>query len=115
MTEQILNITEKVGKNNKSYKNINLKDISISNYIIVEKNFAEGLKVQGKFGDVFSIGVKYKDETVSFWLNAKQHDKYKVIGGMGDKVKITAVERRFVNPKTKITMLLQDYEFEKVQ
>lgn len=115
MTEQKIDIKITTGKNGKEYKNLTLKDINIGNYIIVEKQFAEGLKVKGKFGDVYSIGVKYNDDLCSFWLNEKQHDKYKELGGIGDKLKITAKEERATNPKTKVVMLYVSFDFEKVE
>lgn len=113
--EQTLGIKEVTGKNGKNYKNLNLKDLEVGNHIEIEKTFVEGLKVEGKFGPVFSIGAKYKDEQISFWLNSKQHDRYKSIGGVGDKLTITAKEVKVVNPKTKVKMLIQDYDFALVE
>jgi hypothetical protein len=110
--EQKINITEKQGKNGKTYKNINLKDLDVGNYCIVEKQYAEGLKVQGKFGDVFSVGLKYCDESVSAWLNAKDNEVFKNLGGVGDRLKVTAEEMRATNPKTKVTMLYKKLKFE---
>jgi hypothetical protein len=114
MAEQNISVTVKAGKNGKEYRNINLKDIDVGNSIVVEKMFVEGLKVAGKFGDVFSVGVKYNDELVSFWLNIKQNEAFKSVGDVGDKIKVTAKEDRYQNPKTKVTMLVKNFDFEKV-
>lgn len=114
MTEQKIDIKKNMGKNGKEYSNLDLKTIEDGNYIIVEKMFPEGLKVEGKFGPVYSIGVKYNDELCSFWLNPKQNTAYKECGEVGDKIKVTAREEKIINPKTKVKMLVMRYYFEKV-
>jgi hypothetical protein len=114
--EQVLEITQ-----NGQYKNINLKPklnkgiagLKDSNYIIVTKTFAEGREVETKYGISYSCGVKYKGEDVSFWLNANEHEVYKSIGGIDDKVKITLYKEPFVNPKTGVEMLISRLKFER--
>lgn len=88
MEEQKLKIIE-VSKGDKVYKNLDLRELDVDKYIIIEKVYAEGMGVNGKYGKMFSIGVKYKDEVCSAFISDKQHEEYKVCGGVGDKVKIT--------------------------
>ena len=115
--EQDLNIVT-----NGQYKNINLKPrpmkgikgLESDNYIIVEKVFPEGYENQGKFGPSYSCKVLYKGEEVAFWLNEKEHNVYKDLGGQGDKVKITLKKEPYVNPKTGVEMLFNKLYFELV-
>jgi len=113
--EQTLEIVQ-----NGEYKNINLKPklnkgiagLNDGNFIVVEKVFAEGYEVESKFGKSYSCRAKYKGDEVSFWLNAKEHDVYKDLGGIGDSVKITLKKEAFVNPKTGVEMLIARLYFE---
>lgn len=103
--EQTLEIHTVTGKNGNEYKNIVLKPtkkqrqagvegLKPEHYIIVEKVFPEGFEnitvFDGKENKSYSCKVKYGDDEVSFWLNERQHEAYKVLGGEGSQVKITA-------------------------
>jgi hypothetical protein len=112
--EQVLKITEKAGKNGKTYKNINLKDLEIGNSAVIEKVFAEGIKVNGKFGEVYSIAVRYKDDVVSAFLSPKDYNVFNTLGAIGDKIQVSTEEARATNPKTKVTMLYKKLVFTKI-
>lgn len=108
MTEQKLEIIE-----NGQYKNINLKTkpenkktkkpmvpgIDKDNFIIVEKIYAEGYENPGNYGLSYSCKVIYLGEEVSFWLDEEEHDAYKEVGGVDDKVKITLTKEMLTNAK----------------
>lgn len=91
--EQDLKIVE-VTKGDKTYKNLDLRELDVGNFVVVEKTFAEGLPIKAKFGTMYSIGIKYKDVLASAFLSDKQHALYKDVGGVGDKVKITKFEEK---------------------
>lgn len=101
----------------KTYKNIDLKQLQDGEYVIVEKKFAEGRGVQGKFGKTYSCAVTYEGEDVTFWLREKyqEHQRYAETGGVGDKVKVTATEEKVINPKTKAKILVTKFYFDKVE
>jgi hypothetical protein len=95
----------------KGYKNLNLKTrpkkgikgLDNDQYIIVEKLFPTGYKVDTGFKDKegnpnynYSCKVKYNEQEVSFFLNEKEHEVYSQLGGIGDKVKITAKDEIYV-------------------
>jgi hypothetical protein len=113
--EQTLDIVE-----NGQYKNLNLKPkplkgikgIEPENYVIVEKVFAEGYELDGKFGKSYSCKVQYKGEEVTFWLNEKEHDVYKEICGVGDPVKIFLRRESYMNPKTGLEVIYNKLFFE---
>lgn len=109
MAEQELKIIE-VTKGDKTYRNLDFRELEVDNFIVVEKTFAEGLEVKGKFGPMYSIGIKYKDQECSAFLSEKQHKEYKEIGGVGDKIKITKYEAKI---KVKAgSMLVNRLKFE---
>lgn len=102
--EQELKVIE-----NGQYKNLILKPskkqreqgvegLKPGNYIFVEKTFPEGLEIPSKQftkpdgSPQLSYACKalYKGEEVSFFLKEQEHEAYKVLGGEGDKLKITA-------------------------
>jgi len=116
--EQKLNVVERNG-----YKNINLKPnpakgregLEDGNFIIVEKTFAEGREVVLPSHKFYSCGVLYGDEEVSFPLSAKEHDAWKDLGGIGDKIKITLKKEPFINKQTGLEMIAKRLYFEKVE
>lgn len=59
---------------------------------ILEKvDFAEGrLMPGGQFGPSYSCTAIYDGEKVSFFLKEYEHEQWKVCGGVGDKVKVSA-------------------------
>ena len=83
-------------KNGKEYKNINLKTrvsageviqgLEPNTFIIVQKKFPEGRPITEY--PLFSCGVVYNGEDVSFVLNDKEHEEFKKCGGTGDNIKI---------------------------
>lgn len=115
MAEQELQIIA-----NGEHKNINLKPklnkgiagLEEGNHVIVEKVFAEGYENDGKFGKSYSCKVKYKGEEVSFWLTEKEHEVYKTIGGVEDKVKITLTKENYVNKNTGVETRYNKLVFE---
>jgi hypothetical protein len=112
--EQNIDIKKNTGKDGKEYNNLYLKEIEDGNYIVVEKIFLEGLKRAGKFGKpVYSVGVKYKDELCSCWMNDKVYPDYQATGVVGDRIKISAKEEKVVL-KTGVKILVMRYTFEKV-
>lgn len=90
-----------------NFKNISLKQkweegtqvrpgLGDGEYIIVEKDtYNEGREVVTQYGKSFSCGVKYNDESVSFWLTPEEHEKYVSVAGIGDKVKILNLKETF--------------------
>lgn len=125
--EQELEIKTNIGKNGTEYKNINLKDksktnekgIQDGNYIIVEKTSVDGFEhvsptLKTAKGDPvisFSCKARYKGQDVSFWLSAREHELYKAVGGVGDKVKISLAEEKKVNPRTGVKNLIPVLSF----
>jgi hypothetical protein len=115
---------------NGEYKNLELKEkfkvidnqkqtvsagIPDGDYVIVTKEFAEGLEVNGKFGPSYSCKVTYDgNEGCSFWLKPKEHDAYKSCGGVGDRIKISMAKKPFVM-KNGAEMTKQELSFEKVE
>lgn len=112
----------------KGYKNLNLKTkakkgikgLEDSQYVVVEKLFPTGYKVDTSFKDKqgnpvynYSCKAKYRDTEVSFFLNEKEHEVYQTLGGIGDKVKITAKDEIFVNPKNGIRSIITKLLFER--
>jgi hypothetical protein len=67
--------------------------LNYDEFIVVEKNYVEG-RPFGQYGS-FSCSVKYQDKDVTFVLNGDQHNTYKALGGVGDKVKITAYRHKY--------------------
>lgn len=104
-------------KKNGNYNNIELKDITPdNNFIIIEKVFSEGKEFPDKFREgkhTYACRAKYLGEDVSFWLKQEEHDDYKLLGGEGDKVKVFRYEKKVMNPKTKLNMLIPKLRFEK--
>ena len=126
-------------KTNGQYKNIDLKEklkvevggktiiaqddfVLDDGYIVVEKSFVEGMEVlsktlkkkDGSPLKSYSCRVKYNGEDVSFWLDDTQHEAYKVLGGIGDRVKIIGEKTPNTNPKAKNKYFL-NLKFELVQ
>jgi len=103
--EQTLNPVDigKLDKQGNPIFNLNLKTkvnkatgavsqgLLVGNYIVVEKLFKGGF--QTKFD--YSIKVKYADKECSFFLSEKWFPKFEETGGIGDKVKITAIEHKY--------------------
>ena len=118
MVEQELEITV-----NGQYNNINLKPkplkgmkgLEDGNHIVVKKLFAEGFEVEPKnptWKPSYSCKAEYLGKEVTFWLTQKEHDSYKVIGGVDDSVKITLKKEGRVNPKTGIESVYPILYFE---
>ena len=96
-------------------KQVETQGLEDGEFIVVQKVFVEGYENNGKFGVSFSCKVKYKDEECSFWLNEKEHDAYKVTGGIDDKVKISCKKVLIVNPKSGAEILVPRLSFELVE
>ncbi len=92
---------------NGQWKNISLKQkwdegtlvregLGDGDYIIVTKgDYAEGKEFNGKFGLSYTCRVIYNDEEVSFFLNEKEHDRFKEVGA-GEKMKIINLKETYV-------------------
>lgn len=64
-------------------------------YIVVEKVYPDGqprqsnyAKADGTYPNNYSCKVNYAGEEVSFWLDERQHEAYKVLGDVGSKIKV---------------------------
>jgi len=75
-------------KTNGDYKNIDIKTIDNENYIIVKK--VKEFEKNGQYGKFYSVIAEYNNEEVSFLLNGRAGEAYKVLGNTGDTIKITA-------------------------
>lgn len=118
MPEQILEIVEKgVYKNlalktryqQDSNKNYVIKDgkkvvmtqgLDNNGFIIVEKIYPGGMKIDKPTYSFFNCKVKYLDEEVSFILYEDEHEQFEACGGQGDNVKISLTKEEAVNRKT---------------
>jgi len=125
MNEQELNIYETTSKG-KQYKNIVLKTkvdkrtgevkqgLTSGNYIVIEKVFPKGYENKVGSGEGayswFSCKAVYKGEEVSFPLYTKDHNNYEAVGGMGDKVKISAVSEEYEYKGEKNTRLALSFD-----
>lgn len=93
------------GKDNKAGDrifNLNLKSrldkatgeyivgLKAGEFIVVEKVFKGGYETKRKDYSFYSVTVKYDDKTCSFLLYEKDMTKLEEVGGIGDKVKISA-------------------------
>lgn len=75
-----------------------LEGLKPGNYVFVTKNFPEGrpipsklyLKPDGTPQVSYACNVKYDGEDVSFFLKEYEHEAFKVLGGQGTVVKISA-------------------------
>lgn len=118
MEEKQLKTEEFKGKDGKIYYSLTLKpkdgkdSLQPGQFVVVEKTFPEGLEKDGKFGKFYICRVNYDGKDCSLLLNTKEHDVFKIAGGAGAKVKISLSEEPFVNPKTKIKMLINRLKFE---
>jgi hypothetical protein len=102
------------------YKNLNpKKDLTPGNYILVEKLYGEGRRVEKTFSGQtkpsisYNIGVKYKGEEVSFFIKESEHEQFLSAGMVGDTLRITCVENTFTNKKTGVKMLYNGLEIVK--
>lgn len=86
------------------------------NHVIVTKtNFAEGKKIEKPTFTLYSCGVNYKDQLVTFALYESEHARFASAGGAGDKVKISCQKELVVNPKTGTESMADKLYFEKVE
>ena len=111
MDKKTLKITE-----NGIYKNLKLKEklvvdvdgkeVITENFVLEEGfvlltksgEFAEGKEIPSKFkkedkvtpcDPSFLCKATYEGEEVSFFLTQREHEAYKVLGGMGDTIKVS--------------------------
>lgn len=96
-------------------KIVDVQGIPSGKDIVVSKKYIEGREVAGKFGLSFSCLVTYNGTECSFFLNQKEHDVYKTVGGIDDSVKISLVVEPYLNPVTGIKGEAERLYFEKVQ
>lgn len=82
-------------KTNGQYKNINLKDLGVDEYIILEKEeYNEGLEKEGRYGAYFIVTANYLGEKVSFFMNPNVHTEWVKTGGIGDSIRLTKYEAK---------------------
>lgn len=92
------------------------KGLEANNFVIVEKRFPEGMKIEKPTYTMFNCGVIYKGEECGFLLmNEFDHKKYAECGGIGDKVKITLVEEESVDKMTGKKTMYDNLKFELVE
>jgi len=85
-------------KTSGAYKNIApKKDLEQGNYIVIEKKFVDAKEMTGgKFNNTsFLAQVIYEGEEVSFFMTPKEHDQFKDVGGVGDRIKCILGEKTF--------------------
>jgi hypothetical protein len=85
-------------KTSGQYKNIApKKDLEQGNHIIIEKKFVDAKEVTGgKFNNTSYLAqVMYAGEEVSFFMTKNEHDVFKEVGGVGDRIKCTLGEKTF--------------------
>lgn len=120
MAQQTLKVTTTNSKG-KDYNNINLKELEVGNYILVEKIFPEGREVvSSKYKDSagnptvsYACKVKYNGQDVGFWLkNKREYSQFCSEGGIGDTLLVTMTEEPSVNPKTKIKSIYPRLKFQ---
>jgi len=94
-------------------KKVKVAGIEDGNYIIVTKKFAEGKACPDKgYGISYICAVEYEGEDVGFFLKDYEHDTYKDLGGVGDKVKISLKKEMKTNKKTGAVIEAQTLSFE---
>jgi len=90
-----------------------LTGLSVGESLIFEKVFAEGFENNNFEQPSYGCRVIYDDKLCGFYLNQKQHDRFKDCGGAGDNVKVTVYEREYkFKGETKTTL---DFQFELVE
>ncbi len=94
-----------------SYIKNGAKGLDDGNFIVVEKVFADGREIDMKTYMIYSCKVKYLEEEVTFVLNAREHEEYKNLGGIGDKIKITLKKEPYINKKG-VEILAKNLYFE---
>ena len=90
------------------------KGLDIGNHVVVEKRFADGMKVEKPSYTSYNCGVIYEETDCAFFLYEKDHQKYAACGGQGDLIKISLKEERITDKKTGKPKLIEVLEFEKV-
>lgn len=85
------------------------------NFVIVEKVFPTGMKIEKPTYTFYSCKVKYKDDEVTFILYENEHEQYLSCGGQGDKVKISLTKETVINKKTGAESLRDCLHFEKIE
>lgn len=106
---------------NGKYKNISLKanpmknreGIDDGNYIVVEKLYPNGKEISQATYTIYSCGVRYLGEEVSFILNEREYELFQQYE-VGDNVRITLKKETFINKKTGGESLIKKLYFEKV-
>ena len=114
-------------KINGEYKNISLKSnltkgikgIEEGNYVLLEKlydvGFEKSASKEGRSWSYFITSAKYKEDTVSFFLSAKENEKWISAGEIGDMVKVGMTKIPMTNKKTGVEMFIPTLTFEKVE
>jgi hypothetical protein len=85
-------------KTSGQYKNIApKKDLEQGNHIIIEKKYVDAKEMTGgKFNNTSYLAqVIYAGEEVSFFMTKNEHDQFKDVGGVGDKIKCVLGEKTF--------------------
>jgi len=117
MVEQQIQI-----KTSGDFKNIYpKKDLEQGNYIVIEKKFVDAKEMTGgKFNNTSYLAqVLYAGEEVSFFMTVNEHNQFKDVGGIGDKIKCILGENTFVRKnkegKTVGKMIYNTLSFELAQ
>jgi hypothetical protein len=131
--QQDLPIETKTSANGKSYNTVTLlpkpkkgiAGLQPTNFVLYRKLFAEGKQFKkdwvnpnGKTTTSFNYLCNCTDTKsgtdLSFFLNQKQHDNFKVCGGIGDTIRITRINAERPDYQTGGQKLVPDLQFEKV-
>lgn len=104
MEERKLKIVENKGYKNLDFKEkatvvLNGKEVKTEEFVLddgfvfIQKSYVEGLeKVGSKAGKTWKFYIckgKYAGDEVSFILTEREHEAYKVLGGVDDTIKVT--------------------------
>ena len=94
---------------NKGHKNLDLKERATvmlngkevkteeftldDGYVFIQKSYVEGLEKSaakaGKTWKFYICKAKYEGDEVSFILSEREHEAYKVLGGVDDTIKVS--------------------------
>ena len=97
-----LNLKTKVNKDGSI-----TQGLTVGDSVVVEKVY----EAKSTYG--YAIKVKFKDKLCSFFVKDDEYDKYSQVGGVGDKVRVTAIAVPYTykgEAKTKISFTFAKVE-----
>jgi len=96
-------------------KQVKQQGLNNGESITLVKKFAEGKPLETKYGTSYLCAATYDGVDVSFWLKPQQHEKYAMVGGEGDSVRVTNNQVTKTHPTLGIPITYDNLEFEKVE